>query len=221
VNSGETVAIGWIDNGNVHGSFMLSVIEILMRSQNTDNKVTTVFRTPGLYLGINRDRVIESWENSPTDWLLWIDSDMAPNFENFIMLKEKADKDLYPVISGLYFAADFNNTNRTFPTTRPVLDANQPIDLDIDEPQPVNWSGLGFTLIHMDVIKSIKEKFGESVGIHQQDITSPMTPAEDVNFFEKIKKCNIQGFVYPKVVIPHIKYVPIDLDYHNMVSKLN
>jgi hypothetical protein len=218
MNSGETVAIGWIDNGLVHGSFMLGLLEIVMKSQNTDNPVTNIFRSSGLNLGHNRDKVIDCWSKEQTDWLLWIDSDMSPTFDHFIKLKEKADKDTAPVVSGIYFVVErVNNSN--LPSTRLCLGSDFSINLDNEELQPINWAGLGFILIHKDVIKKIKETFGEGVRIHQQDIPNNTVASDDMPFFEKIADCGIRPYVCTQVIVPHIKSIPIDLDYHLMVSK--
>ena len=218
MNNGETVAIGWIDNGLVHGSFMASVIEILMQSQNTENPITEVIRCPGLGRGNNRDRVIESWEKTESDWLLWIDSDMSPTFNHFKMLKEKANKDTSPLVSGLYFGVNFF-PNQELPITTPVAGSEKPIDLDVDHLQPISWAGLGFTLLHRNVIKLIKNKFGNDVKIHQQEIADNTTSNDDIPFFSKAFESGIQPLIYAKVIIPHIKSIPVGLEYHLGISK--
>ena len=218
MNNGETVAIGWIDNGLVHGSFMLSLLRIFRQSQNTENPVTNIFRASGLSLGSNRDNVIDAWSKEQTDWLLWIDSDMSPTFDNFIKLKEKANKDTAPVVTGIYFAVDHIDSSK-LPTTRLALDSDFSINLDNEELQPINWAGLGFILIHKDVIKKIKETFGEDVRIHQQDIPDNTVPSDDGPFFKKIAQSGIRPYVCAQVIVPHIKYIPVDLNYHLMVSK--
>jgi hypothetical protein len=142
---------------------------------------------------------------------------MCPTFDNFIKLKEKADKNTAPVVTGLYFAIDHMDLSK-LPTTRLALGSDFPINLYNEQLQEINWAGLGFILIHKDVIKKIKETFGENVRIHEQEIPNNTVASDDIPFFEKMSECGIKAYACAQVIVPHIKYIPVDLNYHLMVS---
>jgi hypothetical protein len=225
ISNNETLAIGLIDGGNVHGDFSFSLAKSILELSFTDRKINSIFRVNGSHISVQRETLIRDWINSPytTDWILLLDSDILINKEHIEKLVSYADKDSFPIVSGLYFilrpgegseirdipepciySGDYiTNNYKTNPIYRFPLDSFIPID----------GAGLGITLIHKSVIEKIfKESPKEKLFRDSLDNGNQLV-GEDLWFYSLIKNHGFQPYCHTGVNPKHLKIAGVDLQY--------
>ena len=209
----KSVTIGWLDPGTVYTGFVAYICQILLH--RTD-KIDGVVVASGHYLSNNKNRIVELFLESKSEWLLLLDSDILVDLDNFDKLLESADKEKYPVMSGMYFIP--MNENSTL-----VLAAMKPLPEDSDQGVWVtDWEdgqiienlhsvGGGFTLIHRSVYEAIKEKNGFPQWYQDEyNHKSKMWISEDIYFFKMVRDLGINICLNTAVEGKHLKTFKLD-----------
>jgi hypothetical protein len=220
---GDTISLGWCDNGTVEGKFVETLATICLNGPSTGYPITNTIRVGGNQIARQRQILIDHWYNViKTDWLFWIDSDIFIEQKSLITLFNTADKDLCPIVSGIYFIA--KDQDGSLPVIFPC------IFNDIDEfsiqychPLPenkimqVDCAGMGLVVMHRDVVTKLKEKYGEDAFLFaESNLVGDKFIGEDISFFRKCKETKIPIHAHTGVIGKHIKRVVWDLDYYNL-----
>jgi hypothetical protein len=225
ISNDETLAIGLIDGGNVYGDFSFNLARSILELSFTDRKINSIFRVNGSHISVQREKLIHDWINSPwtTDWILLLDSDILITKEHIEKLVSCADKDKFPIVSGLYFILRPGEGSEMRDIPEPCIytgdyitnnySTNPIYKFPIDSFIPIDGAGLGITLVHKSVIKKIlidnpKEKlFRDSLDNGNQAI------GEDLWFYSLIKNHGFQPYCHTGVNPKHLKIAGVDLQY--------
>ena len=220
----ETVAIGWCDNGLTDGKFTEGLMSAVITGGANGMPITTSMRVQGNQIGRQRQVMWDHWANTvKTDWLLWVDSDIVLTPEVMQKLWKTADKNLRPVVSGVYFISKENEGALMKPY--PVLFN------DVDEytiqyvhPLPNNEvikcdsAGFGLVLMHKSIIPKMREAhpnqsmFMETSGGEDDD----KFIGEDIVFFRKMKAAGIPLHAHTGALVKHMKRFSLDYEYYGM-----
>jgi hypothetical protein len=158
-----------------------------------------------------------------TPWLLMIDSDERLPMETFFKLVDAAhDKDR-PIVSGLVFAAFFDNQDnlRAVPTIyRMTQDKGlQPIDdYPIDTLLEVDATGTGCLLIHRSVLEKMREQAtpnqGKDWAWFVEGAIEGTYFGEDLLFSKRLKSMGYKIHAHTGAILPHQKQFWLDERHH-------
>ena len=212
MNQGDTVAIGWCDNGTTDGSFTEGMMEIALAGKNTGFPIETFVRVQGNQIAKQRQTLLDFWyDKTKTDWLFWVDSDIVLTQYVWSKLCSAADAKKRPIVSGVYFIAKENDDS--LPILLPC------IFNDVDEstvmyhhPLPENKiikidsAGMGLVIMHRSVVTKLKKEYGDkSFLFEENNLAGEDFVGEDIAFFRKCKKINIPVYADTAAVAKHIK----------------
>lgn len=157
---------------------------------------------------IRRGTSQKPFQGEDYDYILFIDSDILFSFEQLqLLLDSNLDivSGLYPIDSKQFSAvlkADdeyFKQNGRfEFITAQDILKQENPF--------PVVYCGLGFTLIKKGVFEQMIYPWFRPLSFNIGDEITDFT-TEDVAFCFLAKEHNLQVFVHPKVIVGHEKSV--------------
>ena len=122
------------------------------------------------------------------DYIMWIDSDIIFNPEDFQKL---LDKDL-DIVAGLYNAADGNFACR-------IVDDSDGKTKQVVGPVEAEWVGMGFMLMKRGVLEAITPPWFQTTVVDGQFLT------EDIYFCYMARNAGIKVYVDPNVVVKHVK----------------
>ena len=212
-------AIAWCDNGDVDSRFMEGVLSLFTDLEKFDLKIEEHFHVVGNLISIQRQKISKLFEDSDSEWVLFIDSDIFINAEMINKLFEFADKDKCPIISGVYFM--LINPFSSVPTPSPVIFNFSPenklissVYIPHDELIKIDAAGLGLCLIHKSVFNKLNKAYPEYDYFNIDSSIYENTVGEDTSFFLKLKKLNIPVHAHTGVLPQHIKKYPLDIHYH-------
>lgn len=207
----KKITIGWTDAGNVHSGFIAYIMQILLhRHENVDDIIVS----SGHYLSNNKNRIVQQFLNSESEWLLLLDSDLLLDLDNFDRLLASAEKDKYPIMSGMYFipvqhdqklvlAAMFHDEENTG-IGKWVTDWN-----DGEILEGLSSVGGGFTLIHRRVYEAVQESNYNKMPQWYQDEywEEPYNAwvSEDIYFFKKVNDLGFNICLNTSVQADHLK----------------
>ena len=219
----ETVTFAWIDNGLVDGKFADSLINTIFKLKNDNVNITGSFRVSGNQIPRQRQTLIDYWYNNiKSDWILWLDSDIIVTPESFKLLWESADKELKPVVCGVYFISKQSELSLMEPMPSIFMDTENKYvtqtiyPLPENQLIPVDTSGFGFVLMHKSIIpKVVNISKNLSVFAENQEIGNNFI-SEDISFFRKLKKCGIQLYAHTGALVEHMKRFSLDINYYNL-----
>ena len=216
----ETLTIAWCDNGMVDGKFMQGVTDVMLHS---GVKVATTLRSQGNQIGRQREKIVKHWyEQNKSDWILWVDSDVVISPENFLKLWDKRDAVEKPLLTGVYFTTDTPEEPLMVPSPTVfefVVNGNE-VGIKRLHPLPkdkfmqVGAAGMGFVLMHRNVISRILEvepntPIFTEVGVNKSFM------GEDIFFFALCNKANIPVWCDTSALVPHMKRFSFDVNYYD------
>jgi hypothetical protein len=172
----------------------------------------------------SRNVVIKTFlETTDADWLLMIDSDERLKLETWHKLIDAAhDKDR-PIVSGLVFAAFFDNEDglRPVPTIykMDMEKGLQPIDAyPIDELIEVDAVGTGCILIHRKVLLDMQSQAtpnqGKDWAWFVEGAIDGTYFGEDLLFSKRLKSMGYKIFAHTGAILPHHKQFWLDDRHH-------
>ena len=89
----ERITIGWCDGGTVEGRFMSGITNTIIDAPNHKLNIANTIRVNGNQIARQRQSLWDFWaDNSDSEWLLWVDSDVVLTTPVLKMLWEVADK---------------------------------------------------------------------------------------------------------------------------------
>lgn len=159
MKSNEKITIGWIDGGLVTSGFVAHLSQILLhRSDIIENVVVGC----GPYLSLNRNSIARSFlDDTNSNWLLSLDSDLMIDLKSFDALIDSADSDKYDVIGGKYYVPVNDGVYVSAQKKHPEIEGGgawiQSDDPDLNKKMIENLHsvGAGFMLIHRRVLEKI------------------------------------------------------------------
>ena len=220
MNQGDTVAIGWCDNGTTDGSFTEGMMEIALAGKNTGFPIETFVRVQGNQIAKQRQTLFDRWADEiKTDWLLWVDSDIVITYESLLKILDAADKDTKKLVSGVYFISLEPEGALMKPLAcvynfSKDMEQIEHIDLPTDEIIKAEAAGFGFVLMHKSIIDPLRDITGDSF-IFAELNSKKNFVGEDIAFFINAKKAGIQLYVHTGILLDHIKRFNFNVDYHN------
>jgi hypothetical protein len=172
----------------------------------------------------SRNVVVKTFlETTDADWLLMIDSDERLKLETWHKLIEAAhDKDR-PIVSGLVFAAFFDDEDglRPVPTIykMDMEKGLQPIDAyPIDELIEVDAVGTGCILIHRKVLLDLQAQAtpnqGKDWAWFVEGAIDGTYFGEDLLFSKRLKSMGYKIFAHTGAILPHHKQFWLDDRHH-------
>jgi glycosyltransferase involved in cell wall biosynthesis len=220
----ETVSLAWCDNGNVDGLFMLGVTDVLLQS---GVKFVSTIRSQGNQIARQRDRLINHWyDSNKADWLLWVDSDVVISPETFRLLWNNKDRLARPMITGVYFTSDNPEEPLMIPLpTLFMFEDDKETDKLISKrihPLPenklikVDAAGMGFILMHRDVVSRVREKMGD-VRLFAELGKADSFLGEDIYFFALCHQLGIPLWCHTGALAPHMKRFSFDYHYYKAI----
>jgi len=166
---------------------------------------------------VNRNEIVEDFLESRCEWLLFLDSDMAPRTDLLEMTKHKL-----PLVSGLttimpskypiplLFSKSKNKSSEKYTLITPNEMKNRMKDSLIE----VDVVGAGCLLINRKVFLKVKKPYFEFI----KDKDGKMFLGEDFNFCEKAKKLGFKIYVDAKHRVGHMKVIDLH-GVNEMVSE--
>jgi len=220
----ETISLAWCDNGNVDGLFMLGVTDVLLQS---GVKFVSTIRSQGNQIARQRDRLINHWyDSNKADWLLWVDSDVVISPETFRLLWNNKDRLVKPMITGVYFTSDNPEEPLMIPLpTLFMFEDDKETDKLISKrihPLPenklikVDAAGMGFILMHRDVVSRVREKMGD-VRLFAELGKADSFLGEDIYFFALCHQLGIPLWCHTGALAPHMKRFSFDYHYYKAI----
>ena len=151
-----------------------------------------------------RNKLVRLFLNSRAQWLLTVDTDMVWEPEDWVRLRDSADKD-HPFVSGTYMVANDP------PQPCAVVfykDRFHTVNLTEDSPelQPVSACGAGFSLIHRSVFLATADIENDHEWYeHGRRAPNGQTLPEDYAFCSRVGEAGIPIYLNTKVRIGHVK----------------
>jgi hypothetical protein len=222
MKSSDKICIGMVTDGKINGQLAIDLIHIARhKTQKLDQMVQVA--NVGLTTR-SRNVVVKNFlDEVTTPWLLMIDSDERLPIETFFKLVDAAhDKDR-PIVSGLVFAAFFDNSDnlRAVPTIyRMTTDKGlQPIDdYPIDTLMEVDATGTGCLLIHRSVLETMREQAtpnqGRDWAWFVEGAIEGTYFGEDLLFSKRLKSMGYKIHAHTGAILPHQKQFWLDERHH-------
>jgi hypothetical protein len=222
-NVKESIAFAFCDPGTVDAKFMNGIINTVFWAQKNKINITGKLRVNGNQIGRQRQMLFDAWaDQNETDWLLWIDSDIVLTPEAFKLIWDVADKNIRPVVSGVYFISKENEKTLMQPFPALFKEGKDQYELQIVHPLPKNQlikidsAGFGFLLMHKSIVPKMRQAspnyslFAEKEGLGDKYIS------EDIVFFKNLKSAGINLYAHTGAVVEHIKRFSFDINYYNL-----
>lgn len=210
----ETVHIAWCHHGTVDNYFAVSLMDIIKMFPthiNTWNSIQGL----GL-LSKSRNQIVQHFlDNTEDDWLFMVDSDEYITIDAFAKIVNLAEKEEYPFVTGLYFAANWKTPTDLEPV--PLIfeltkdNGVQPFfSYPKDQPIKVYAAGTGCMFIHRSVLEKMREMYADQWGSNWawfQDgpIGDDKWLSEDLSFCDRVNNAGFEITAHTGALIPHHK----------------
>ncbi len=219
----EGITIGWCDNGTVEGRFTSAIANLIIEAPLHDIRIDNTIRVNGNQIARQRQSLWDFWaNNSKSEWLLWIDSDIIVTSQVLKMIWDVADKKDKPVVSGLYFVSSQNERSLMEPVPAIYMETGDIYRTQVIMPFeqnaviPVDVAGFGFMLMHRSIIERVKEAAGQFSVFGENHQSADKFISEDVSFCRYLKKAGIQLYVHTGAHVQHMKTFSFDMNYFNV-----
>ena len=218
----DKVCIGMVNNGTINSMLAQDLIHIAINPSQRFHNLVQVGNI-GLTTR-SRNLVVKTFlETTNAAWLLMIDSDERLSIENFNKLVDAAhDKDR-PIVSGLVFAAFFDNDDALRPVpTIYRMDPEKGLeaidDYPIDELIEVDAVGTGCILIHRDVLLEMQKQTtpnqGKDWAWFVEGAINGTYFGEDLLFSQRLKSMGYKIHAHTGAILPHHKQFWLDERHH-------
>ena len=222
MKSKDRVCIGMVNNGTIDALLAIDLIHV---ARDKDGHFDHMVQVGNVGLTTrSRNVVVKTFlETTDAAWLLMIDSDARLSLETWHKLIDTAhDKDR-PIVSGLVFAAFFDNDEglRPVPTIyRMDMEKGlQPIDdYPIDQVIEVDAVGTGCLLIHRSVLLDMQKQATANQGSNWAWFVEGAIDGtyfgEDLLFSKRLKSMGYPIHAHTGAILPHHKQFWLDDRHH-------
>lgn len=223
MNHGESITIGWCDNGTTEGKFTEGLMAIALSGASTGFPLSGSIRVAGNQIARQRQSLLDYWyDNFTTDWLFWVDSDIFLTLDIWHKICSTADKNTHPMVSGVYFIA--KEEDGSLPVILPcIFDDLDEFSVKYHHPLPVDQvikvdcAGMGLTVMHRNVVTKLRKKYGKQNSFFaENEMTGDKFIGEDIAFFRKCKKIKIPLHAHTGAIAKHVKRMAWDADYYKL-----
>jgi hypothetical protein len=219
----EKICIGWCDNGVVEGRFMSGITNTIIDAPKHKLNIVNTIRVNGNQIARQRQSLWDFWaNNSDSEWLLWVDSDIILTIDVLKTLWDAADKKDKPVVTGLYFVSNQNEQSLMEPVPAIYMETGDPFRTNIIHPYPENQlipvdiAGFGLMLMHRSIIDPVKKAAGDLSVFGENQQAADKFVSEDVSFCRNLKKAGIQLYAHTGANVQHMKTFSFDRNYYNL-----
>lgn len=209
------IMLGYIHAGWVRAEFMASVLQLQASpARNLIGHITA--QSGGTLVSYARNLLAEEFLNSPCQWLLMVDADMAFSAAHVTVLAAAASTGKYPVITGV--CATLNNTGTAaapavYTAQRDTTGAiaqfvSQATALPSKGIHQVDGCGAAFLMVSREVLEKIPpgEWFREGV------TPSGGIRGEDLAFCIRVTEAGFSIWAHCEVRPGHLKTVCLTAD---------
>lgn len=223
IQKNETVAIGWCDNGQTDGKFTEGLMTAVIGGASNGMPINTSIRVQGNQIGRQRQALFDYWaDNTKTDWLLWVDSDIVLTLDSMHKLWKSVDKLGKPVMSGVYFISKDNEGTLLAPYPCLFNDVEKHKiqyvhPLPPDQVIKVDNAGFGFVLMHKSIVPKMRAAHpNQSMFMETGDGQDDHFIGEDIIFFRKMKEAGVPLHAHTGALVKHMKRFALDIDYYSL-----
>ena len=221
----DRVCIGMVNNGEISGLLAQDLIHIAI---HPSRKFYNFVQVANIGLTTrSRNIVVKTFlETTDAEWLLMLDSDERLSVDTWLKLIEAADEKARPIVSGLVFAAFYDNDDelRAVPTIyRMDMEKGlQPID-DYKENAviEVDATGTGCLLVHRSVLLHLQatatENQGKDWAWFVEGAISGVYFGEDLLFSKRLKSLQYKIHAHTGAILPHQKQFWLDARHHKQI----
>lgn len=220
VKQNETVSIAWCDNGMVDGKFTEGIAYTLLTGPRHGIVINNAMRVQGNQIGRQRQVAFDKWADEiKTDWILWVDSDIYLTLDVLKKIWDAADKNLRPIVSGVYFISKENEGSvmRPFPC---IFKNISEFEIQYIHPLPkdkileVDSAGMGFVLMHKSIVPKLRAKYPDQSMFAEQEGLGEKFVGEDIVFFRKVRSADIPVHAHTGALVKHMKRFSLDIEYY-------
>lgn len=220
----DSLTIAWCDNGLVDGRFMQGITDVMLHS---GMNIKTTLRSNGNQIARQRERIINAWyDGNKSDWILWVDSDVVIDPEKFQILWDVKDAIERPIVTGVYFTSDTPEESLMVPWPTLFNWTPDKSKLARVHPMPKNKlikvgaAGMGFVLMHRNVVKTIREVLGKVLLFTETGGYKTFT-GEDIYFYSLCDRANVPVYAHTGATVPHMKRFSFDEAYYDAFTASN
>lgn len=211
-----------VNNGTIDAMLAIDLIHIA-REKNGHFEHMVQVGNVGLTTR-SRNVVVKTFlETTDADWLLLIDSDERISLDTWHKLIDSAHDKERPIVSGLVFAAFFDNEDglRPVPTIYRMDTAKGLEAIDaypIDELIEVDATGTGCLLIHRSVLLEMQKQAtpnqGKDWAWFVEGAIDGTYFGEDLLFSKRLKSMGFKIYAHTGAILPHHKQFWLDDRHH-------
>jgi hypothetical protein len=211
-----------VNNGTIDALLAMDLIHVAREKDGHFDHMVNVGNV-GLTTR-SRNVVVKTFlETTDAQWLLMIDSDERLSLETWHKLVDAAHDKERPIMSGLVFAAFFDNEDglRPVPTIyqMDMEKGLQPIDgYPIDEIIEVDAVGTGCLLIHRSVLLEMQKQAtpnqGKDWAWFVEGAIDGTYFGEDLLFSKRLKSLGFKIHAHTGAILPHHKQFWLDDRHH-------
>ena len=218
----DKICIGMVNNGTIDSMLAQDLIHIAIHPSQRFHNLVQVGNI-GLTTR-SRNLVVKTFlETTQAAWLLMIDSDERLSIDAFLKLVDAAhDKDR-PIVSGLVFAAFFDNDDALRPVpTIYRMDPEKGLEAIDAYPEDklieVDAVGTGCILIHRSVLLEMRKQATENQGKDWawfvEGAIGGTYFGEDLLFSKRLKSMGFKIHAHTGAILPHHKQFWLDERHH-------
>ena len=222
MKSGDKVCIGLVTDGKIDGLLAIDFIHI---ARHPDKKLDHMIQVGNRGLTTrSRNVLVKTFlETTKAEWLLIIDADERLSIDTWNKLIETAHHKDRPIVSGLVFAAfwDEGEALRPVPTIYRMNETNglQPIDnYPENKVIEVDAVGTGCLLIHRDVFLEMQKQStpnqGKDWAWFVEGAIDGTYFGEDLLFSKRLKSMGYKIHAHTGAILPHHKDFWLDERHH-------
>ena len=215
-----TICLGWCDGGNTDGKFTEGVVYSIIERKVP---IASAMRVQGNQIGRQRQTLFDTWlDNSDSEWLLWVDSDIALTSDALQKVWQAADSVERPVVSGVYFISKENESSLMTPYPAVFNFTDNPNVIAYLHPLPANTiikagcAGFGFLLMHKSVGLTMRKNLAPRTGFFNETGVGEGFISEDIHFFTAMQEAGIPLHVHTGAVVKHMKRFAFDLEFYKL-----
>lgn len=217
-----TITLAWCDNGLVDGKFAESMVALALQAPANNIQISHSARVQGNQIGRQRQALFDYWaDNIKSDWIMWVDSDIAIELHHLVELLEAADPVERPIVSGVYFISKQAEGTLANPFPALFSEVNETTlkhvhPLPKDEIIQIDSAGMGLVLMHKSIIPKLRAEFPNQSLFAEIEHLGDKYIGEDIVFFQKVKKAGIPVYAWTGAIAKHMKRFAFDENYYTM-----
>lgn len=209
-----SVGVGYVHGGMVHEPFLRSVMNTWVFDFERLRLIQGYFSTGGLYVAVNRNKVVEEFLKKDAEWLWFLDTDMVFDEQTLYRMIKIANENQCDVLSALYFGRMLSGSRATQPIW--LMQSETGVFETLNNFQAgrlyeVDAVGMGCCLIHRPVLEELRSVynadewnwFGHDT-IKKADGTVTHL-GEDVTFCLRAKRIGFKIWGTSDVLVGHVK----------------